>query len=101
MLGVEALTQYLRRAEGKLARYLLSHCRIVTVPCINRVGMLCCERRLISPTDSMACWGVRSCPTPGVHVPWGEGRVWCVPLSHKGSESPPGWCDPNRGWEAN
>ena len=41
MLGVEALCQYLRRGAGRLARHLLSHARVVAVPCVNRVGMLC------------------------------------------------------------
>ena len=41
MLGVEALCQYLRSGVGRLARHLLSHARIVAVPCANRVGMLC------------------------------------------------------------
>ena len=104
MLGVEALSQYLRAASGKLARHLLGHARVVCVPCANRVGMLCAGTRLPGPETPMEAWGARCCPTntaPAVTVAFGEGRVWGVPAAHKGSDPLEGWADPNRGWRGN
>eukprot|EP00445_Apocalathium_hangoei_P077108 CAMPEP_0204152888 /NCGR_PEP_ID=MMETSP0361-20130328/27384_1 /ASSEMBLY_ACC=CAM_ASM_000343 /TAXON_ID=268821 /ORGANISM="Scrippsiella Hangoei, Strain SHTV-5" /LENGTH=476 /DNA_ID=CAMNT_0051107917 /DNA_START=11 /DNA_END=1437 /DNA_ORIENTATION=+ len=101
MLGVEALSQYLRRGEGRLARHLLEHCRVVAVPCINRAGLLCCEKRLLEHTDPMTSWGTRCCPQPGCKLAYGDGRVWGIPPHQRGSDPPPGWQDPNRGWATN
>ena len=101
MLGVEALALYLRKAEGKLAKFLMTRCRMVVAPCANRVGMLCAKKRLLVGNEPLDEWGVRSSPTPGCNVVYGNGRVWGVPLGNKGSEPPAGWQDPNRGWKEN
>ena len=86
MDGVRALQKLLDNAAGcPLVREIVERSRVVTVPCLNRVGSLA---------------RARGCPKRGTKVArCPDGRVWVAPDERGGIKYPHGWSDPNRGWD--
>ena len=84
MDGVRALQELCRATALPLVREIVSRARVVTVPCLNRVGHLA---------------GARGCPKLGATVAQcADGRVWVAPDERGGIKYAEGWSDPNRGW---
>ena len=84
MDGVRALQDLCSAAANPLVREVLSRARVVTVPCLNRVGHLA---------------NARGCPKRGTEVAQcADGKVWVAPDERGGIKYAEGWSDPNRGW---
>lgn len=84
--GTKLVCEFLQNSQYQTTQLLYDHAHITVVPCINICGYLA---------------GARCCPMEDVKVNYINPKI-VVEDHEKGAiYPPPGWQDPNRGWDVN